>query len=225
MLAREMGMAMGTFRNKKPYAQPGFPAPISSAGARTLLWDGGQTAAFLADEPVPDLPPDDAPSTLLDRQEAAAELGVTARTWDGYATDPRIAADVVDVQGVDHWPRGVVRAFRDGRPGKAAGSGRPKGSADAVPRGELRDRVAVLLDADPSITIAGVQEATGSAYATVQRVLAELRADRIGVFMKANPALSFEQAADRLGYPPAVHRGVRTVMEQGSTSNQDAGNH
>lgn len=34
MLARDMGMAMGTLRNKKPYTVEGFPAPISSDGAR-----------------------------------------------------------------------------------------------------------------------------------------------------------------------------------------------
>ncbi|GGV17756.1 hypothetical protein GCM10010275_69220 [Streptomyces litmocidini] len=214
LLAQDMGMAMGTFRNKKPYTQPGFPAPISSAGARTLLWDGEQTAAFLAGDTVPDLPSAGKTDMLLDRQEAAAELGVTPRTWDGYATDPRLTPHIVDVHGVDHWPRSTVHAFRDSRPGKSAAPGRPKGSTDAVPRGELRARVAVLLDAEPAITIASVQETVGAAYASVQRALAELRSEQIATLVKAHPELPFEAAADRLGYPSAVRRGIRAVLDR-----------
>ncbi|MEW1906592.1 hypothetical protein [Streptomyces sp. NPDC086147] len=217
MLAQDMGMSMGTFRNKRPYTQPGFPAPISAAGARTLLWDGEQTDAFLAGETVPALPPADGPGVLLDRQEAAAELGVTPRTWDGYATDPRLHAHLVDIHGVDHWPRGAVQAFRDSRPGKAAASGRPKGSSDAVPRGELRDRISALLDAEPAVTIADIQHATGAAYATVQRALTELRGERTATLMTTDPTLSFEQAASRLGYPPALHRGIQSAMQRKTT--------
>ncbi|MFD4376842.1 hypothetical protein [Streptomyces sp. NPDC058486] len=213
MLARQMGIAMGTLRNKKPYSGPGFPASVSSAGARTLLWDGDQVDAFLAGDPVPALPPAEGPDVLLDRQEAAAELGVTAGTWDTYATDQRVAPSRVEVRGVDHWPRGVVQAFRDGRPGKAAASGRPRGSTDAVPRGELRAWVAALLDANPAITIASVREATGAAYASVQRALADLRGERIALLMEADRAMSFDQAADHLGYPPAVRRSARAVTE------------
>lgn len=133
-LAQEMGIPMGTFRNKKPYAVEGFPAPVSSDGARVLLWDGEQTTAYLAGAPVPALPAPDFPGDLLDRQEAAAELGVTPRSWDSYKTDPRIAPHVVQVCGVEHWPRSAVYAFRDSRPGKRAATGRPTGTVDAVPR-------------------------------------------------------------------------------------------
>ncbi|MFE3151157.1 hypothetical protein ACFXJ6_31565 [Streptomyces sp. NPDC059218] len=214
LLARDMGMAMGTFRNKKPYAAAGFPKPISSAGARTLLWDGGQTAAHLAGEPVPVLGSADDPAMLLDRQEAAAVLDVTPRTWDGYATDPRIVPHSVDIHGVEHWPRSIVQAFREDRPGKAGASGRPKGSSNAVPRGELRARVAALLDADPAVTIAGVRETVGVAPATAQRVLAQLRAERIAALMKTHPRLSVDQAADQLGYPPAVRRAARAAVAE-----------
>ncbi|MFE7412712.1 hypothetical protein [Streptomyces laurentii] len=213
MLAQAMGMAMGTFRNRRPYAQPGFPAPVSSAGARTLLWDSEQVEAFLAGEPVPELPPAAGPDVLLDRQEAAKELGVTARTWDTYATDPRVAPHLEAIHGVDHWPRGAVQAFRDSRPGRAATPGRPRGSTDAVPRNELPRRVAALLDADPAVTIGKVQENTGSSFATVQRVLAELRGERIALLMKTDSSVTFDLAADRLGYPPAVRRSAQIVAE------------
>ncbi|MBA2811564.1 hypothetical protein E0500_030615 [Streptomyces sp. KM273126] len=212
LLAQDMGTTLGTLRNKKPYAAQGFPAPISSDGARVLLWDGGQTAAYLAGEPVPALPDTDGPEVLLDRQEAAAELKVTPRTWDGYKTDPQLSRHLMDVHGVEHWPRQAVHAFRDGRPGKESASGRPKGKADAVPRGELRARVAVLLDATPAVTIADTCRALGVAPATAQRVLAQLRGERIGALMETSPALSFDQAADRLGYPAAVRRGARDVL-------------
>ncbi|MEW2709492.1 hypothetical protein AB0948_31515 [Streptomyces koyangensis] len=208
---------MGTFRNRKPYAQPGFPAPISSVGARVLLWDGEQAAAYLAGEPVPELPTMDGPDVLLDRQEAAAEVQVTPRTWDGYKTDPRLAEHVVDVHGVEHWPRSAVRAFRDGRPGKESATGRPKGRANAVPRDELRARVAALLDAAPAVTIAEVREALGIAPATAQRVLAQLRAERIRALMATSSALSFDQAADRLGYPAAVRRAARDAVATAGT--------
>ncbi|MEU5234050.1 hypothetical protein [Streptomyces anulatus] len=209
MLAADMGMAQGTFANKKPYDETGFPAPVSSAGSRTLLWDGGQTAAYRAGEPLPTLPAPDDPAMLLDRQEAAAELGVKPRTWDGYATDPTIADHVVDVHGVDHWPRPVVRAYRDGRPGRSAAPGRPRGSSNAVPRGKARDEVAALLDAMPAITIAAVREELGVAPATAQRVLAELRGERIAALITTHPHLTFDQAAEQLGYPPAVRRAAR----------------
>ncbi|MGW2748067.1 hypothetical protein [Streptomyces sp. NPDC001450] len=212
LLARDMGMSMGTFRNKRPYTAPGFPAPVSSAGARVLLWDGEQTAAFLAGEQVPALPAAGGAGDLLDRQEAAAELQVTPRTWDGYKTDPRIAPHVVEVCGVEHWPRGVIDAFRDTRPGKEGAAGRPKGSVNAVPSGELRGRVAALLDTLPAVTIAEVCDALGVAPATAQRVLAQLRGERIARLLEAEPGLSFTQAADRLGYPAAVRRAARGVV-------------
>lgn len=212
LLARDMGMAMGTLRNKKPYAVAGFPAPISSDGARVLLWDGEQTAAYLAGEPVPRLPDADGQDVLLDRQEAAAELDVTPRTWDGYKTDPRLSPHVVDVHGVEHWPRRIVRAFRDGRPGKESATGRPKGKPNAVPHSELRDRVAALLDTAPMVTIADTRAALGVAPATAQRVLAQLRGERVRALMKASPGLSFDQAADRLGYPAAARRAARDAV-------------
>lgn len=173
--------------------------------------DGERTAVYLAGEPVPALVAMDGPEVLLDRQEAAAELGVTPRTWDGYKTDPRLTRHVVDVCGVEHWPRSAVRAFRDARPGKQSAAGRPKGRTNAVPRGELRARVAELLDASPAVTIADVRGALGVAAATAQRVLSQLRGERIAALMEADPGLSFDQTAEQLGYPAAVRRAARDV--------------
>lgn len=165
LLARDMGMSMGTFRNKKPYTAQGFPAPISSPQARVLLWDGEQTAAYLAGTPVPDLPPAGGEQDLLDRHEAAAELGVKTRSWDAYKTDPLLASHMVVVCGVEHWPRGTVRAFQDTRPGKSSATGRPKGKGNAVPRNQLHAKVAALLDAKPAVTVSEVCDALGVAPA------------------------------------------------------------
>lgn len=208
-LAQDIGMPMGTFRNKKPYAAEGFPAPISSEGARVLLWDGEQTAAYFAGGPVPALPAPGAPGDLLDRQEAAAVMNVAPKSWDTYKSDPRLSPHLVVVGGVEHWPRGVVQAFRDSRPGKQAATGRPKGKPDAVPRGEVHGRVAALLEADPAVTIAAVCAELGVAPATAQRALSQLRRERIDLLMGAQPLLTVDQAAARLGYPAAVRGRAR----------------
>ncbi|MFE0685793.1 hypothetical protein ACFW17_34015 [Streptomyces sp. NPDC058961] len=208
LLARDMGMAMGTFRNRKPYAEPGFPRPVSSPGARVMLWDGGQTDAYRAGDPVPVLPEPGGAGDLLDRQEVAVELGVAPRTWDGYKRDPRVAEHLVVICGVEHWPRGIVREFQQARPGKSGATGRPRGSANVLPRGQAEDRVAALLAARPAITISEACDALGIAPATAQRALAQVRGKRIAELVEAEPGLSFTAAAEELGYPTAVRRAA-----------------
>ncbi|MGX9230283.1 hypothetical protein ACWV95_36650 [Streptomyces albus] len=207
-----MGMSMGTFRNKKPYTAQGFPAPISSPQARVLLWDGEQTAAYLAGTPVPDLPPAGGEQDLLDRHEAAAELGVKTRSWDAYKTDPLLASHMVVVCGVEHWPRGTVRAFQDTRPGKSSATGRPKGKGNAVPRNQLHAKVAALLDAKPAVTVSEVCDALGVAPATAQRALANLRRERIAQ-LAGQASLSYAEAAERLGFPPTVRRAALKSLQ------------
>ncbi|GLV88031.1 hypothetical protein Slala03_77200 [Streptomyces lavendulae subsp. lavendulae] len=209
-LAQDIGMPMGTFRNKKPYTAEGFPAPVSSEGARVLLWDGEQTAAYFTSRPVPALPAPGAPGDLLDRQEAAAVLNVAPRSWDTYKSDPRLSPHLVVIGGVEHWPRSVVQAFQDSRPGKQAATGRPKGRPDAVPRGEVYGKVAALLEADPAVTIAAVCAELGVAPATAQRALSQLRREHIELLMGVQPLLTADQAAARLGYPAAVRGRTRS---------------
>jgi hypothetical protein len=71
--------------------------------------------------------------------------------------------------------------------------------------------VAELLDASPAVTIADVRGALGVAAATAQRVLSQLRGERIAALMEADPGLSFDQAAEQLGCPAAVRRAARDV--------------
>lgn len=208
-LAAAIGLKIGSFRNQKPYEQYGFPATISPPEAKSKLWDGEQTTAYLAGAPVPTLPQADDDEDLLERIEAAAALDVTPKTWDSYKKDPRIAPHLVKVKGVEHCPRGVLRGFRDPVPTQGrVPAHRPKGSGDMVPRDELEPRVGELLDAEPGLTLATVQELLGISYTTAARVLPRLRGERIADQVAAEPDLTPEQATRRLGYPAAVHRAA-----------------
>ncbi|MFE6849031.1 hypothetical protein [Streptomyces sp. NPDC057686] len=195
-------------RDKRPYAREGFPAPVTLSSGRTLLWDEEQVEAFVAGAPVPAIEGPESGEDLLDRHEAAAEVGVKATSWSNYTGDPALADYRVVVEGVEHWPRSAVCAFRDGRPGRGVrhGSGRPKGSGDFVPRDEILPRTAELLDADPAVTSQTVVAELGVAVTTAMSALATLRGRRIADVLEQEPALGIEEAAARLGYPPAVRR-------------------
>ncbi|MFE3676130.1 hypothetical protein [Streptomyces griseus] len=57
-LAAQQGVGIDHYTRLKPYQAPGFPAPISSQGSRTRLYDGGQVDAYLLGKPVPPAPGD-----------------------------------------------------------------------------------------------------------------------------------------------------------------------
>lgn len=210
-LAKAMGISIGTFRNKQPFTAEDFPPLISSEGARVKLWDSEQTAAHLAGHPVPARPTEDDDQDLLDRNEAAAELGITPKTWDDYKNHPQISPHLTKIKGVEHCARGIVRAFRTAKSANTdpVPKGRPKGSGDMIPRDEISARVGALLDEDPATTLADVQEHVGLSYAAA-RALPRLRGERIADLLEAEPELSPEDAATRLGYPTAVHRTALT---------------
>ncbi|MFK4071870.1 DUF6292 family protein [Streptomyces sp. NPDC029674] len=199
-------MLRSRLSNQKPYTAQGFPAAISSPDAKSKLWDAEQTAAYLATEQVPELPTEDDDGDLLERTEAAAFLDVTPKTWDSYKRDQRIAPHLVKVKGVEHCPRAVLRDFRQGP--AAPRAGRPTGSGDMVPRDEIEARLGELLDADPALTIATAQHELGLAYSAAARWLPRLRGQRIADQVLAEPDLSVEEAAQRLGYPVAVRRAA-----------------
>ncbi|MCD9904344.1 hypothetical protein LUR56_38470 [Streptomyces sp. MT29] len=55
-LAAQQGVGIDHYTRLKPYTAEGFPAPVSSEGARTRLYDGEQVDAYLLGKPVPPLP-------------------------------------------------------------------------------------------------------------------------------------------------------------------------
>ncbi|MGW7433324.1 DUF6292 family protein [Streptomyces sp. NPDC054861] len=211
-LAGQRGVKLASYMTAKPYKAPGFPAPISSAGSRILLFDAEQVDAHLAGEPVPALPPEDHDDDLLDRRECAALFAISPRTWDTYKNAPELTGHVMVVGGVEHWPRGVIRAFA-ARPKKPAAAGRPKGAGDQVPREQLLQSTAPLLDADPTISAAGIVEALGVHQATAQSALTQLRAQRIADLLETEPSLTPKQAAQRLGYPGTLVRRALALAE------------
>ncbi|MFZ3562692.1 MULTISPECIES: hypothetical protein [unclassified Streptomyces] len=215
-LAEAVGVGLKTFRNQKPYEAEGFPAPISPPEAKGKLWDGEQTAAYLAGAPVPELPETDDDEDLLERTEAAAFLNVSPKTWDSYKKDPRIAPHLEKVSGVEHCPRVVLRAYREKPASSEPAAHRPKGSGDMVPRDQLHARISELLDDDPALTLATLTATLGIANSTATRALPRVRGERIADLCGGEGDLAPEQAAERLGYPVAVRQAAvayaRTVL-------------
>ncbi|MFI7329677.1 hypothetical protein ACIBQ3_34190 [Streptomyces rubiginosohelvolus] len=210
-LAAQQGLELQSYLNAAPHKKAGHPAPVSSKGARSLLYDGEQVDAYLTGRPVPPVRSEDDDQEhddddLLDRREAAAVLGVAPRSWTTYKHHPLLTEHMVTVGGVEHWPRGIVHRYRDSRPGRTAATGRPTGSGDQVPRDELLPRTAPLLDADPAVTASAVVEQLGVSRNTAQGALTRLRADRIADLVGTRPELSPDEAAAALGYPPALAR-------------------
>ncbi|MFE5537140.1 hypothetical protein ACFQ78_15535 [Streptomyces sp. NPDC056519] len=213
-LADVLGMKWAAFRRARPYAEDGFPVPVSSADARVLLWDLEQVEAYRDGRPQPAIPAVDREEDLLDRREAAVLLGVKPRSVDSYKTDPGFADHVVVVGGVEHWPRAAVLAYAAGRGAMSAPSGRPKGSGDMVPRDLLPGRIAELLDANPAVTAAHAVDVLGISTPAAQRHLQQERAARIVALMRTEPGLDAEGAAERLGYPSAVRRAALKAAQE-----------
>ncbi|MFF8939158.1 hypothetical protein ACF08O_31450 [Streptomyces paradoxus] len=189
-----------------------------SAG-RTRLYDGEQVDAYLAGRAVPELPAADddkadADEDLLDRQEAAALRGIDLSAWDRCKKDPAVHKHMVLVDGVEHWPRRIVRDH-DSTPRRRAGTGgggRPAGVGDQVPRDQLPARVAQLLDDDPTLTAAGVAERLGVHRNTAQAALTALRAQRMADVMEQR-GVTAAQAAE-LKFLPVVSERARAKLNQ-----------
>ncbi|MFI8008255.1 DUF6292 family protein [Streptomyces sp. NPDC086010] len=212
-LATGQGVRPHTYINAKHHLADGFPAPISSAGSRTRLYDARQVDAYLAGQPIPPLPTEDDDQDLLDRRECATALGISPRTWDKYKTTyPALTEHLATVGGVEHWPRSILHQYQAQRPVKATTTGRPTNTGDQVPRDQLLPRTAPLLDADPAISAAAVVEALGVHRDTAQDALTRLRAQRMADVMHTDATLTPEQAAATLGYPAGQVRraAVRT---------------
>ncbi|MFJ8162190.1 DUF6292 family protein [Streptomyces sp. NPDC096136] len=218
-LAEALGKKPATLRNQRPYAAEGHPVPISSPTSRAQLWDAEQTRAYYAGRPVPELPQADDDEDLLDRHEAARLLDVSPATWSGYKRHQDLVDGMVLVPegptGIEHWPRRLVLAYKNNRPGRGSGGGRPEGSGDMIPRDQIPARIAELLDADPAVTLESVAGTLGIAkFPTAQSGLVTLRGRRIADLVEARPGLDPRTAALRLGYPTSTHRGAIVMAER-----------
>ncbi len=217
-LAAQRGVGIDRYTRLKPYEAEGFPAPVSSAGARTRLYDGEQVDAYLLGKPVSPLPGPEVEDDgdLLDRRECAALIGVSPRSWDVYKNDPALTEARIEAGGVDHWPRHAVKAFQAARPGRDAAAtrgGRPTRTGDQVPRDQVPALTAELLDADPTISAATVTERLGVHRDTAQQALTRLRADRIADHIETHPTLTPAEAAAQLGYPAGQVRRATARAE------------
>ncbi|MEU3976761.1 hypothetical protein [Streptomyces bacillaris] len=215
-LAAQQGVGIDQYTRLKPYQADGFPAPVSSQGAHKRLYDGEQVDAYLLGKPVPPLPEGEDDSDLLDRHECAALIGVAPDSWRAYKRDAALRAARVEVGGVEHWPRGAVKAFQASRPGKEASAvagGRPRNTGDQVPRDLVPALTAQLLDADPTVTAAAVSVRLGVHRDTAQQALTRLRADRIADHIETHPALTPAEAAAQLGYPAGQVRRATARAE------------
>lgn len=206
-VARQQGVRLQSLLNSGRHLREGFPAPISSTGARTRLYDGEQIDAYLTSKPIPPLPTENNDQDLLDRRECAAAMGISPRTWDKYkATYPLLSEHLVEVAGVEHWPRSLLHQYQEDRTGTAPAGGRPTRAGDQIPRDQLLDRTAPLLDADPTISAATVVQKLGVHRDTAQDALTRLRADRMAALLHTDPSLTPDQAAAALRYPPGQVR-------------------
>ncbi|WP_127356034.1 hypothetical protein [Actinacidiphila soli] len=168
-----------------------LPAPISREGARTRIWDKEQVEAHLAGlQEIPQLPDQESPEDLLDREEARHQLQnvIKPGAWAAYVAHGHAPKPDTIVCGVAHWKRRTIRDWDANRPGAGAGGGRPKGSKDSKPRTAAtdkrlaraqarKDRMAQMLAASKGkVTAAEIAADLGVTERQAYRILDKVRA-------------------------------------------------
>ncbi|TDC15887.1 hypothetical protein E1265_26110 [Streptomyces sp. 8K308] len=133
--AQLLGVALGTFRNRKAWRT--LPPTLSRPEARQRIWDEEQLLAAIEGRPIPPLPTEPHPEDLLDLEEARLTIPEdqrpTAETWASYISKG-LGPRPVKVFGVPHFRRAAIPAWLAARPGRGAGGGRPRGAVDRGPR-------------------------------------------------------------------------------------------
>ncbi|BBG20787.1 hypothetical protein RVR_P247 (plasmid) [Actinacidiphila reveromycinica] len=197
-LAAAEGYTIGSWRTKKLARVPGRPGPISHPTARTLLWDAEQQLAYRTGAAVPALDMAAHPDDLLDRNEAAALVGVDPDSWDRYMhpSSPETEKPIT-VHGVDHWPRHAIERWQANRPGQGHG-GRPGGAGDWLPRDEIQGAVADLLDRQPTLPTTAVSQHLGISYGAARRAVSQHLGQRLADLLGDQPDISDTDAARAL---------------------------
>jgi hypothetical protein len=166
-----------------------LPTPISRPGAQTRIWDKEQVDAHLAGKEIPELPDQESPEDLLDREETRHQLHnvIKPEAWRAYINHGHAPKPDTMVCGVAHWKRRTIRDWDANRPGARAGGGRPKGSKEAKPRTPAtdkrlalaqarKDRVAQMLaDTNGQATSAQIAADLGITERQSQRLLKAVR--------------------------------------------------
>ncbi|MGZ3140419.1 hypothetical protein ACVDFE_00080 [Lentzea chajnantorensis] len=175
------GQSEATAHKKKPWAQDGHPAPVTTRKAAQgypTLWDRQQAEQFAASLEVEPLPEEDRPDDLLDRFEAAAVAGVKPEAWEKRYQNGRLPSDD-ERCGVPFWNRSTAERERDNPPTRGRPSGTTGGRRqDAL---DLEQRIRALLDeaaaAGTSLTNLDIARRLEVHVNTVGRHLARIRAE------------------------------------------------
>ncbi|AEY94388.1 proteoglycan-4 (plasmid) [Streptomyces hygroscopicus subsp. jinggangensis 5008] len=125
-IAQQAGVPIATWRRRDA---PAFRQRVPSLfpRSRVLIYDLAQARAYLAGTPIPELPAGEHPDDLLNDEETAAVLGVTASTVRAYATQGYLSAGKT-VYSVRVWPRRDIEERRKNPPGQGKGGGRRPGT-------------------------------------------------------------------------------------------------
>lgn len=197
-IATLYGLTDSQARRRRPWADPGHPAPLTPGRPRTgrpQLWDREQAVAYSAGRPVPQLPDNEHQDDLLTLDESAALAGMKPDTWAKYLRTERAKGEPVnddhgvelvpppdeDVFGCPHWKRSTVEAYVAARQQRAgsSGHGRPVGRTETVKRAEIGQRIAALMDErdeqDAPLTIAEIARRVGVHYSTAHSWVDRLR--------------------------------------------------
>lgn len=160
-LAEVYELSIHQLKRLKPWEHPKHPPTLTTgtpSRGHPRLWDLDQVRAHAAGQPIPPVPSTEDAADLLDVTEAAALLGISAGTWHAYAKQEREAAPDAErtmlvppadavVCGTEFWLRSTVLDHRQRRQERASAprGGRPPGSTDAIPKGQVAGRISALL--------------------------------------------------------------------------------
>lgn len=123
-IARQAGVPLATWRRRDA---PGFRQRVPALfNSRVHIYDLAQAQAYLNGRPIPTLPSGEHPDDLLNDEEAAAALNVTASTVRAYATQGYLSPGTT-VYSLRLWPRADIEERRRNPPGQGKGGGRPPG--------------------------------------------------------------------------------------------------
>lgn len=125
-IAQQAGVPIATWRRRDA---PAFRQRVASLfpSSRVLIYDLAQARACLAGTPIPALPAGEHPDDLLNDEETAAVLGVTASTVRAYAAQGYLSRGKT-LYSVRVWPRRDIEERLNNPPGQGKGGGRPSGT-------------------------------------------------------------------------------------------------